>query len=1036
MIETQSRNQLVTLAGVAVTAVVILAVIVLLPPFRLLNRLQDRGYTSLTPETPTAAHQDGIQIGAIPDDLEGNLGVKLDSVPRLIFLEGSAGKELKRAAESLPANLVVKSPFYKISTRGKPPDSTTIALDIPNNAEPWETLDLYTWTGKGWQWVGGQVDTNYEMILAHVGAAVPSNVVVMQADTVSPAIFAQLSLDQSPSSAANSGVTHLLLLGLLLGDRGGVTGDPTRLPLPSTSDGFAMLPSLRNWSDKSGSVNQGLLADLLASPQAQQVHIDNLVALAVAQGYAGIDLDYRGVRAEWRDAYSDFVTDLANTLHEQGKMLSVAVEALVPSADGGGWDTGGYDWRALGQAADALRAPYDTSKERLAWAFSQVSRYKFVPTLPVLSSDQVGSQVSYVNLETALAPLGGASGPNGESVSPGEVVQVSLSSEAIDTLQHDESSQTYRYAYHDEQGVEHQVTVVTAASLANMLNWASRYHLGGVLVAGMLEPEGNPSLTDVVRQFAAQSQPTASDALEVVWTVRAASGKELVREDRPLNGSDSFAWTAPQEAGEYVIGVSVASRSGVQSAKQGTVSIKVATPTPTGPPTPTPTPTPDPNQPTPTAIAVSADCLNATYVADVTVPDHTRYEKNENFVKTWRVRNNGSCAWPDDAKIVFVSGSALSAPQSVNVGALEAGGSTDVSVDMAAPDSDGSFTGVWRMADGAGTPFGGQLTVVIKVGEEPAAVASAPVVAPAGGGGFELGGHYRSWNYVSQMKYAGMTWAKTQVHYGQDASGIIQTANANGLKIQLSALGTPDMVLQPNFHADYSAWVANMARAGAHAIEVWNEPNINREWADGHISPASYTQLLCAAYNAIKAANPNTLVISAAPAPTGWYGGCGGGGCDDQPWMEGMAQAGAANCMDYIGAHHNAGATSPSASSGHPADGGARHHSWYFLPQTQLYYNIFGGSRKIFYTEMGYASQEGLPTFSEGFAWARGITNAQQAAWLAEAVNLGRSTGTVYCIIVWNIDFVRYGDDPQDGYAIIRAGGGCPACDALRNVMQ
>jgi hypothetical protein len=149
-----------------------------------------------------------------------------------------------------------------------------------------------------------------------------------------------------------------------------------------------------------------------------------------------------------------------------------------------------------------------------------------------------------------------------------------------------------------------------------------------------------------------------------------------------------------------------------------------------------------------------------------------------------------------------------------------------------------------------------------------------------------------------------------------------------------------------------------------------------------------------------------------------------------------MYNAGATNCMDYIGAHHNSGATSPSAESGHPADNGARHHSWYFLPQTRLYYNVFGGARKLFYTEMGYASQEGLDTFSDQFAWARGTNNAQQAAWLAEAVNLSRSTGMVRNIIVWNIDFTRYGYDPQDGYAIIRPGGSCPACDSLRAAMQ
>jgi len=37
-------------------------------------------------------------------------------------------------------------------------------------------------------------------------------------------------------------------------------------------------------------------------------------------------------------------------------------------------------------------------------------------------------------------------------------------------------------------------------------------------------------------------------------------------------------------------------------------------------------------------------------------------------------------------------------------------------------------------------------------------------------------------------------------------------------------------------------------------------------------------------------------------------------------------------------------------------------------------------------------------------------------------------------MIIWNVDFTRYDDDPMAGYAIIRPGGACPACDALRAV--
>ncbi len=436
------------------------------------------------------------------------------------------------------------------------------------------------------------------------------------------------------------------------------------------------------------------------------------------------------------------------------------------------------------------------------------------------------------------------------------------------------------------------------------------------------------------------------------------------------------------------------------------------------------------------AMATAVDtCLNASYVADVTVPDYTSMDSGQNFVKTWRVRNSGTCPWPDDAQLAFVQGQAMGAPERVPVGSLAPGATTDISVDMAAPEQDGVFKGVWRLAEKDGAVFGTKLTTVFRVGTAPAA-APPPVVPSGGGGNFELGGHIRTWSYIDQMRYAGMNWAKVQVHYGQGAGDVINTAHANGFKIQLSALGSPGMVVEPDFHAKFSAWVAGMAAAGADAIEIWNEPNIDREWQVGHIDPAAYTQLLCAAYGAIKNANSGTAVISAAPAPTGYFGGCGPNGCDDLPFIQGMYNAGAANCMDYIGAHHNSGATSPSARAGHPADGGGGHHSWYFLPQTDLYYRTFGGARQLFYTEMGYASQSGVPGFSDAFWWARGTTNEQQAAWLAEAVNLSRSTGMVRCIIVWNIDFSRYGYDPQDGYAIIRPGGGCPACESLHGVMQ
>lgn len=300
---------------------------------------------------------------------------------------------------------------------------------------------------------------------------------------------------------------------------------------------------------------------------------------------------------------------------------------------------------------------------------------------------------------------------------------------------------------------------------------------------------------------------------------------------------------------------------------------------------------------------------------------------------------------------------------------------------------------------------------------------------------FALGGYLRTAEHWNALRYAGMTWLKMPEPYPDNVAGSIKTNHDLGFKVLLTAFSNAEMVLSDTFIDDYTAWVAALAAAGADAIEVWREPNVDRSWA-GDIDPAAYTRLLCAAYKAIKEANPQTYVISAAPVPTGWFKGCSAAGCDDLPWLAGLYAAGAAQCMDYIGAQYVSGATSPSARTGHPGAAGDDYHSWYFLPQTEAYYQAFHGTRQLFYTALGYASQEGVPAFSTPFAWAKGITNAQQAEWLAEAVQLALDSEMVRGIMIWNIDFKRYGSDPQDGYAIVRPDDSCPACVKLHEVLS
>jgi LysM repeat protein len=313
---------------------------------------------------------------------------------------------------------------------------------------------------------------------------------------------------------------------------------------------------------------------------------------------------------------------------------------------------------------------------------------------------------------------------------------------------------------------------------------------------------------------------------------------------------------------------------------------------------------------------------------------------------------------------------------------------------------------------------------------------------PQPSGSFELGGHVESFAYPDLMRQAGMTWVKRQVRYnlGDDPSAIagwVNQAHSQGFRILLGVVGNSGQLGSggDGYMDQYAGYLAGIARLGPDAIEVWNEMNLDREWPRGQIDPGMYTRMLAKAYSAIKGANASVMVISGAPSPTGAEGAFGTDRVwNDDRYIRGMAAAGAANYADCIGLHYNEGIVSPDQTSGDPR--GDNYYTRYYWGMVNTYWSAFGGSRPLCFTELGYLSPEGLGPAPAGFEWANNTTVAEQADWLGRAAALSRSSGKIRLMIVWNVDFTAYGADPQAGYAIIRPGGGCPACSTLGAAMR
>ena len=116
---------------------------------------------------------------------------------------------------------------------------------------------------------------------------------------------------------------------------------------------------------------------------------------------------------------------------------------------------------------------------------------------------------------------------------------------------------------------------------------------------------------------------------------------------------------------------------------------------------------------TPTWTPTVANCAQSTFVSDVTIPDGTKMTQSQQFTKTWRVQNSGTCPWTTAFKLVFLSGEAMGGSSISMPNVVQVGQSVDLSVNMTVPAKTGNLTGVWTLRDDKGQDFGDKLTVVI-----------------------------------------------------------------------------------------------------------------------------------------------------------------------------------------------------------------------------------------------------------------------------------------------------------------------------------
>src|SRR6185312_9731495 len=142
---------------------------------------------------------------------------------------------------------------------------------------------------------------------------------------------------------------------------------------------------------------------------------------------------------------------------------------------------------------------------------------------------------------------------------------------------------------------------------------------------------------------------------------------------------------------------------------------------------------------------------------------------------------------------------------------------------------------------------------------------------------------------VKATKEAGFGWLTQQVRWDglQPASGApidwsqldaaANAASQGGVKMMFSVVAAPAWASNPGAHfpktpsdfVDFMSQMATHFKGRVQAYEIWNEENFATEVGPDHIDAGQYVELLKAVYPALKAIDPNIVVVSGAPTPTG-----------------------------------------------------------------------------------------------------------------------------------------------------------------------
>jgi len=446
-----------------------------------------------------------------------------------------------------PEGYRILSRLYEISAPEGGSAVLTVNLEEP--ATNGRNLSLFTYRDGNWERLGPATAISEGTAAQGEVTGIPENVAVLQRTTASHQIMGWLPANTEVHPEALASLTVLNPLDFAPAADGSILGESS--PLPPDS-GLLVYPTIRALVPPESEA----VDTILASAELRQEHAAEIARLVEDGGYEGIDIDYRAVNVARREEFSDFVLLLADELHAAGRSLVLTLP--LPTKAGVEWDTGSYDWTALGVAADAIKlAPerdqsvyFDRMEEALTFLTDQVDASKLLLIVSPFSFEKDATGVRPLTFLQALALATTLDVRSPQPIEAGDTVSIVgqnvFEEEGASGLYWDDEAAAVTFIYAGEGGA-HTVWIENSFSIAFKLALVEQFSLGGVAVEDASANSGGADIWAPLEEFAASGTVglvKPNDAmLRSQWSADAGALED--------GAHGAVTWQAPPEAGTY-----------------------------------------------------------------------------------------------------------------------------------------------------------------------------------------------------------------------------------------------------------------------------------------------------------------------------------------------------------------------------------------------------------------------------------------------------------------------------------------------------